>query len=468
MPLHIYDTRTQTLREFVPKTSGHVGMYVCGPTVQSSPHIGHLRSALVYDILRRWLTVSGYSVTLVRNVTDIEDKVLDGTSGEEWWARAYRVECEFAAEYRELGILPPTYEPRATGHIPEMIALIEELQRRGHAYPALDDSGDVYFATETWPEYGSFTRQSRESMASAGDAPARGKRDVRDFAVWKGRKPHESPTASWETPWGSGRPGWHIECSAMAVRYLGIEFDIHGGGLDLRFPHHENECAQSSAAGHPFARYWVHNALVQIEGQKMSKSLGNSVFAADLRAFGSPLAVRYALAAAHYRSPLDYAPTSLTEAESAVSRIRSFLRRAGALPPTPAGPVAGDLPLAFGAALDDDLGVPRALGVIHEHVSLGNIACDAEARPAMAEHAAAVAAMVGVLGLDPRDPHWAGGGGNPEAAALDALVSRLVTGRATARNERDFATADRIRDDLAGAGIALEDGPDGTAWSVTR
>jgi len=308
-------------------------MYVCGPTVQSSPHIGHLRSALVYDIMRRWFTHRGYDVTFVRNVTDIDDKILQASADdtapvpEEWWARAYRVELEFSAAYASLGILPPSYEPRATASIQTMHELIATLIDRGHAYVAPDASGDVYFDTASWADYGSFTRQSRDKMEAATDTEARAKRDPRDFALWKGQKAHEPESAAWSSPWGPGRPGWHLECSAMASRYLGTEFDVHGGGLDLRFPHHENELAQSNAAGHGYARYWVHNGLVTIGGQKMSKSLGNSVFVADLFRLASPLAVRYYLAAAHYRSVLDYSPAALAEAASAVERLSTFLDR---------------------------------------------------------------------------------------------------------------------------------------------
>jgi len=312
--VRLYDSKDQSLRDFVPLIEGRVGMYVCGPTVQSSPHIGHLRSALAYDIMRRWFAYRGYDVTFVRNVTDIDDKILaaadeEDSKFEEWWALAYRVELEFTAAYASLGILPPTYEPRATASVQQMQQLIGVLIERGHAYPAPDDSGDVYFDTSSWPAYGELTHQSRDHMEAAADADPRGKRDPRDFALWKGRKPEEPASAAWESPWGPGRPGWHIECSAMASRYLGEEFDLHGGGLDLRFPHHENELAQSTAAGHGFARYWVHNGLVNVGGQKMSKSLGNSVYASDLLELASPLAVRYLLGAAHYRSTLDYAPS---------------------------------------------------------------------------------------------------------------------------------------------------------------
>ncbi|SFR72921.1 cysteinyl-tRNA synthetase [Agromyces sp. CF514] len=467
MTVRLYDSKAQALRDFVPLIEGHVGMYVCGPTVQSSPHIGHLRSALVYDILRRWFSYRGLDVAFVRNVTDIDDKILDAATGEQWWALAYRVELEFTAAYASLGILPPTYEPRATASVQHMQQLIAGLIERGHAYAAPDASGDVYFDTASWPAYGELTRQQRDKMEAAADADPRGKRDPRDFALWKGRKADEPESASWASPWGDGRPGWHIECSAMATRYLGREFDIHGGGLDLRFPHHENELAQSTAAGDAYARYWVHNGLVNVGGQKMSKSLGNSVFAAELLELASPLAVRYLLGAAHYRSTLDYTPTSLVEAEAAVDRIRTFLDRVERrLAGTRfAGIGAPVIPDAFGAAMDDDLGVPQALAVLHDTVRAGNQALDGDELDQAAVLHGQVSAMVGVLGIDPRDPHWAPDAG-PAASALDTLVTRLIEDRQTARAAKDFAAADRIRAELSAAGITIEDSQNGTHWSL--
>jgi cysteinyl-tRNA synthetase len=473
--VRLYDSKAQALRDFVPLDEGHVGMYVCGPTVQSSPHIGHLRSALVYDILRRWFSYRGYDVAFVRNVTDIDDKILaasreEGGDGdaEQWWALAYRVELEFTAAYSMLGILAPTYEPRATASVMQMQHLIARLIERGHAYQAADASGDVYFDTSSWPAYGELTRQSRDNMEAAADADPRGKRDPRDFALWKGRKPDEPESASWPSSWGDGRPGWHIECSAMATRYLGAEFDIHGGGLDLRFPHHENELAQSTAAGDAYARYWVHNGLVNVGGQKMSKSLGNSVYAGELLELASPLAVRYLLGAAHYRSTLDYSPTSLAEAEAAVDRLRSFLSRverrlAGTRFVGVGSPV---IPDAFAAAMDDDLGVPQALAVLHDTVRAGNQALDAEDLHEAATLHGQVVAMVEVLGIDPRDMHWAAADVGPAASALDTLVTRLIEDRQSARAAKDFAAADRIRAELSAAGITIEDSQTGTHWSL--
>jgi cysteinyl-tRNA synthetase len=462
--VRLYDTRAQALRDLVPLVPGRVGMYVCGPTVQSSPHIGHLRSALSYDLLRRWLGYRGYAVTVVRNVTDIDDKVLDNaTESEPWWALAYRIELEFTAGYHAIGILPPTYEPRATASIPQMQEHIVALIERGHAYVADDGTGDVYFDVGTWPEYGALTHQNPADMAASPDTPTRGKRDARDFALWKGSKPGEPETASWNSPWGPGRPGWHIECSAMSKRYLGGAFDIHGGGLDLRFPHHENELAQSTAAGDAFATLWVHNGTVNVEGQKMSKSLGNSVYAAELLGAAPPLVVRYYLGSAHYRSTIDYQRGSLVEAEAAVDRIAGFLDRADRRLSGRSGGASG-VPEAFATALDDDLGVPQALAVLHDTVRAGNAALDAGDLDAVAEARMSVVAMTDVLGINPLAPEWQEA--DTTSDVLTALVERLIADREEARDARDFATADRVRDDLATAGIVLEDSPQGTRWSV--
>ncbi|WP_315637873.1 MULTISPECIES: cysteine--tRNA ligase [Microbacterium] len=466
MTLRLYDTRAQLLRDFVPLDPENITMYVCGPTVQSGPHIGHVRAALSFDLLRRWLTYRHGRVTFVRNVTDIDDKVLANASDSEpWWALAYRMEQEFAAAYAGIGILPPTYEPRATASVPQMQELIALLIDRGHAYPAPDGSGDVYFDVRSWPSYGDLTHQSVDAMEAAQDADPRGKRNPQDFALWKGAKADEPADATWASPWGAGRPGWHIECSAMAKRYLGAEFDIHGGGLDLRFPHHENELAQSSAAGDGFARYWVHNGLVTVDGQKMSKSLGNFTLARDVLAERDPLVVRYALAAAHYRSSLDLSESSWSEAEAALGRIRSFLERA--LRAAGDGIGADDaqsLPSAFIDAMDDDLGVPQALAVVHESVRAGNSALDAGDTATALDAARAVLGMTGVLGLV--EDAGSRKAGDAQAAALDALVQEMIAQRATARAEKDWAAADRIRDAIAAAGITLEDTPAGTHWSI--
>jgi cysteinyl-tRNA synthetase len=467
--IRLYDSKAQALVDFTPLEAGKVGMYVCGPTVQSSPHIGHLRSALAYDLWRRWLTYRGLDVTFVRNVTDIDDKVLVNASEREpWWAVAYRVELEFTRGYNALGILPPTYEPRATASIPGMQELIQLLIDTGHAYVADDGTGDVFFAVSSWSEYGALTNQKPADMEASGDAETRGKRDPRDFALWKGWKAGEPDSAAWESPWGRGRPGWHIECSAMSRRYLGPAFDIHGGGLDLRFPHHENELAQSTAAGDAFASHWVHNGLVVVDGQKMSKSLGNSIYAAEFLASARPIVVRYYLGSAHYRSTIDYHAGSLVEAEAAFTRIEGFLDRAArAVETTVEVEQTGALPVpeAFAAAMDDDLGVPQALGVLHESVRQGNAALDAGDVVLAARLRAEVTAMLGVLGLDPAAPEWGPAGGGASDAVLGSLVEHLIEQRENARSTKDFAAADRVRDTLAAAGITLEDGPDGTRWS---
>jgi cysteinyl-tRNA synthetase len=469
--VRLYDSLRAAVVDLETRVEGQVGMYVCGPTVQSAPHIGHLRSALVYDLWRRWLTARGYAVTFIRNVTDIDDKILAAeTADEPWYAVAYRVELEFTAGYRALGILPPTYEPRATASIAQMHDLIAALIERGHAYVADDSTGDVYFDVRSWSRYGELTRQSPDDMEEAGDAPARAKRDPRDFALWKGAKADEPASAHWDSPWGAGRPGWHIECSAMAARYLGEAFDIHGGGLDLRFPHHENELAQSTAAGHGFARHWVHNGLVTVGGQKMSKSLGNSVFAADVLAAHRPAVVRYWLGSAHYRSSIDYTPTSLDESREALDRIGFFRARARKRLGTPnaqfvwAAPIDEAVPPAFAASLDDDLAMPQALAVLHEKVRAGNSALDAGDDAAVDAALTAVEAMVSVLGID--DAAESPSSSIAVKRAVSTLVERLIAERRDAREARDFARADRIRDDLAAAGIVLEDSPTATDWSI--
>ena len=471
MTVRLYDTKTQAITDLEPIVAGQVGLYVCGPTVQSSPHIGHLRSALVYDLWRRWLSYRGLNVTLVRTVTDIDDKILVNAAAsdgkEEWWALAYRYELEFTNAYNRLGILPPTYEPRATASVTEMQEIIQRLIDRGHAYPAPDGSGDVYFDTGSWASYGELTNQKPNDMVAAADADPRGKRDPRDFALWKGHKSDEPESASWISPWGDGRPGWHIECSAMSSRYLGANFDIHGGGLDLRFPHHENELAQSTAAGDGFANYWVHNGLVNVNGQKMSKSLGNSIFAAEFLDLARPLVVRYYLGAAHYRSTIDYHDGALIEAEAALERIEGFLDRAARrLAGTRFAGTAEVVPDEFAAAMDDDLAVPQAIAVLHDRVRAGNAALDAEDLVRASAIHGEVIAMTEVLGINPSSPEWRSTTDDSTERALTALVERLIEDREQARVDRDFSAADRIRDELVAAGISIEDTPTGPHWSI--
>jgi cysteinyl-tRNA synthetase len=474
--LRLYDTAARELRDFTPLEPGRVGIYICGLTTQAAPHIGHVRFAVAFDVLRRWLVGRyGYEVSLVRNVTDIDDKILAkaADAGEPWFALSYRNEVATAAALDSLGVLPPTYEPRATGHIPEMVTLMETLVDKGHAYAATDDSGDVYFDVQSYPAYGSLTHQRIDDMEAAQDADPRGKRDPRDFALWKGHKPHEPASASWPTPFGEGRPGWHLECSAMARKYLGDSFDIHGGGVDLRFPHHENEQAQSQAAGLGFATYWLHNAWVTVSGEKMSKSLGNSLLVGEVTKIARPLALRYYLTAAHYRSTIEYHEGSLQEAEATVARIEGFLTRA--LRALPAGtsttPDPTHLPDAYAAAMDDDLNVSGALAVVHDTVRAGNTALDDGDSEALSTAFSAVVAMTDLLGINPLDPHWGGGqdaGAGDAAEALDALVQVQLEARAAARAARDFTTADAIRDQLGAAGIVIEDTASGANWSLAR
>ncbi|WP_026123294.1 cysteine--tRNA ligase [Nocardiopsis chromatogenes] len=466
MSLRFYDTRARQVREFTPLNEGCAALYLCGATVQAPPHIGHIRSGVTFDILRRWMAYRGYSVTLCRNVTDIDDKILRvaADEGVAWWAVSERNQRAFTAAYDALGCLPPTVEPRATGHVPEMIALMRRLIDRGHAYAAEDGSGDVYFDVVSYPEYGALSGQRVDHMRGAGDTDSdSAKRDPRDFALWKGAKPGEP---SWETPWGDGRPGWHLECSAMSTKYLGPTFDVHGGGLDLVFPHHENELAQSRAAGDGFARYWMHNGLLTVGGEKMSKSLGNSLLISEMVRRVRPVELRYYLGQAHYRSLLDYSEEALGEAAAAYQRVEGFLTRAAEL----AGPVepAARVPDAFASALDDDLGTAQALAVVHGHVREGNGALGEGRKERAAELAAELRTMLGVLGLDPASEQWASGEGRGLREVVDALVSVALEQRQAARQRKDYAAADAIRDRLAEAGVAVEDTPQGPRWELRR
>ena len=513
MTLRLYDTATRQVSDFVPRTPGQVGIYVCGATVQSAPHVGHLRPSVAFDVLRRWLVRSGYQVTLIRNITDIEDKILAkaAVAGVEWWAHAAHFEREFTAAYDTLGVLPPTYEPRATQHVTQMVELMERLVERGHAYTT--GEGNVWFDVASFPEYGALTRQKVEDLApepqSADDvaAPGHAKRSPHDFALWKAPKPGEPETASWPTPWGRGRPGWHLECSAMAQRYLGEEFDIHGGGLDLRFPHHENEQAQSRAAGFGFARRWMHSAWITQSGVKMSKSLGNGLLVSELLAEVPAAVVRLAVVSAQYRSMLEWSDDTLAEARTTWERLAGFVQRAterlerseaggrasgaspagggaqvergvqperlGAAAPSLDDVAAAELPAEFAAALDDDLNVPAALAVVHEHLRAGNTALAAPSSPdadaAVRAELLAVRAMLDVLGLDPAHPHWAGGDSASSAArdALDTLVRAELDARAQARAAKDWPAADAVRDRLRAAGIEIQDGADGARWTLT-
>jgi cysteinyl-tRNA synthetase len=478
MTLRLHDTATRTVRDFLPVTPGKAGLYLCGATVQAPPHIGHIRSGVSFDILVRWLKVSGLQVTFCRNVTDIDDKILRTAAeeGNPWWAVAERNQRAFSRAYDILGCLPPDVEPRATGHVPEMITLMRRLTDSGHAYAA---GGDVYFDVSSYPPYGELSGQRPEHMRAADDIEGESaKRDPRDFALWKGYKPGEP---FWETPWGPGRPGWHLECSAMATKYLGETFDIHGGGLDLVFPHHENELAQSRAAGDGFARYWLHNGLVRLGGEKMSKSLGNSLLVDAMVADVRPAELRYYLGQAHYRSEIDYSPEALAESAAAYRRIEGFVTRAagppggaaaepiGAGEPTGPGlPLASTLPAAFAAALDDDLAVPQALAVIHESVTDGNTALAAGDLAGAAKQAESVRAMLAVLGLDPLAAPWLTANGAGLRDVVDALVTVALEQRQAARARRDYAAADSIRSQLQAAGIVVEDTAAGPRWELAR
>ncbi len=460
--MRLYDTATRAVRDFVPREPGKVGIYLCGATVQAPPHVGHIRSGVAFDVIRRWFMARGYDVTFVRNVTDIDDKILHNAGHEDvpYWVVAMRNERAFTRAYDTLGCLPPTYEPRATGHIPEMVALMQRLIDTGYGYAA---NGDVYFDVRAFTNYGSLSGQKLDDMLAADDSEARAKRDPRDFAMWKGAKAGEP---AWSTPWGDGRPGWHIECSAMAEKYLGPEFDIHGGGLDLVFPHHENEIAQSQAAGDAFARYWLHNAWVTTAGEKMSKSLGNSLLVDQVVTRIRPVELRYYLVSAHYRSMLEYSDDSVKEAGSSYRRIEGFLERAAETAGRDAITI-GARPIAFDAAMDDDFAVPQALAVLHETVRAGNSALAAGDVSAAADAASATRGMLDVLGLDPWSDRWASAHHNEDAAAvIDALVQVAIQQRQEARARKDFAAADAIRDGLVEIGIVVEDTPSGARWSM--
>jgi cysteinyl-tRNA synthetase len=437
-----------------------VSIYECGATVQGVPHIGHIRGAMNTDVLRRWLSHAGNDVLHVRNVTDIDDKVLTkaAAAGRPWWRWAADHERVFLAAYETLGCLPASVSPRATGHVTQMIELMRRLVDRGHAYAA---DGDVYFSVGSFPGYGALSGQKLDDVQQ-GESAATGKRDPRDFTLWKAAKPGEP---SWPTPWGPGRPGWHLECSAMATFYLGAEFDIHGGGMDLVFPHHENEQAQSHAAGDPFARYWTHWAWVTMSGEKMSKSLGNVVSIPEMVKRVRPVELRYYLVTPHYRSTIEYSDSALDDAVSGYGRIENFVQRvvqqSGAVEP-------GVLCADFGAAMDNDLSTPAALAAVHTTVREGNAALNCGDEAGARGAAASVRAMMGVLGLDPLADKWSRSSttDNNTQQALDVLVGHLLEERQRARAERDFATADLLRDRLAKAGITVEDTPGGPQWSL--
>ncbi len=468
--LHLHDTAARAVREFTPITPGRVSVYLCGATVQAPPHIGHLRSAVCFDVLVRWLGACGYQVTFCRNVTDIEDKILRTAErdGVPPWLLAERNQRAFTWAYDAVGCRPPDVEPRATGHIPEMIVLIRRLIERGHAYPA---AGNVYYDVGSYPAYGALSGQRLDQMRPAEDSDDSGaKRDPRDFTLWKAAKPGEP---YWETPWGPGRPGWHLECSAMATKYLGSSFDIHGGGMDLIFPHHENEIAQSRGAGDDFAQYWLHNGLLGLAGEKMSKSGGNSLLLTDVLQRVRPAELRYYLVQAHYRSLLEFSEDALDEAAAAYQRIERFVVRASEMLGRGEGPdrvdEPADLPVSFRSAMDDDLAVPSALAAVHACVRDGNHALAATDKAGARASLVSLRAMLDVLGLDPLSPRWSdAGAGDRLRDVVSALVKLTLQQRDAARARRDYATSDAIRDGLEEIGVVVEDTPEGPRWELKR
>jgi cysteinyl-tRNA synthetase len=457
--LHLYNTADRKTSKFTPLKPGKVGIYLCGATVQAPPHIGHIRSGVNFDILNRWLRASGYEVTFIRNVTDIDDKILQKAVAENmsWWALAMKYERAFADAYAALNVAPPTYEPRATGHITQMIELMELLIEKGMAYAP--GNGDVYLEVRKVKNYLSLSNQKLDDLQSAEDADVTHKKDPRDFALWKGSKPGEP---SWPTPWGPGRPGWHLECSAMAHTYLGEAFDIHGGGLDLIFPHHENEIAQSQSAGYDFAKIWMHNAWVTTCGEKMSKSLGNSLQVQELLKKVRGIELRWYLGSAHYRSMLEFSFEALEESAVAFRRIEAFLTRAAeTLKKTPEAKFGAE----FKSAMDNDLAVPEAIATISESMKNGNNALASNDLKVIEKSAGEVRGALAILGCDPFDSVFSKASSNKKEL-LDGLVSLALEQRTAARDRKDFATSDAIRDELAKLGVVIEDTAQGTRWSI--
>ena len=457
--LNLYNTADRAVSKFVPLNPGKVGIYLCGATVQAPPHIGHIRSGVNFDILRRWLTAIGYDVTFVRNVTDIDDKILHKAVHEEipWWAVAMKYERAFSDAYAALNVAPPTYEPRATGHITQMIQLMEKLIANGSAYAP--GNGDVYLEVRKLKSYLTLSNQKLDDLLSADDADLTYKKDPRDFALWKAAKPGDP---SWPTPWGDGRPGWHLECSAMAHAYLGEAFDIHGGGLDLIFPHHENEIAQSESAGWDFAKIWMHNAWVTTSGEKMSKSLGNSLQVMEILKKVRGIELRWYLGSAHYRSMLEFSFEALEESSVNFRRIEGFLQRAKGLLKSDIQP---SISAQFTAAMNNDLAVPQALADISELVRIGNTAITDNDLTTLAKSASEVRGALEILGCDPFDPIFADSS-NSKSEILDGLISLALEQRSAARERKDFAASDAIRDSLTALGITIEDTPTGSRWTV--
>jgi len=432
-------------------------MYVCGNTVYDECHIGHGRAMVVYDILFRHLQASNFDVTYVRNITDVDDKIINRAleNGESPEALAGRFIDAMHEDERTLGVLPPTAEPKATDTIAEMIILIEKLIATGYAYAA--DNGDVFYIVKQFKEYGKLSGRKVEDLR-AGERVAvdEHKRDPLDFVLWKSAKPSEP---RWDSPWGPGRPGWHIECSAMSMQLLGNEFDIHGGGLDLQFPHHENEIAQSEAiTGGTFARYWMHNGLVNIGGEKMSKSLNNFYTIRDVLEKYTGEEMRYFIIASHYRSPLQYAEESLDAARTALRRFYTALR---GIQLQVGDEIDTTLEAAFNKAMDDDLNTPEAIAVLHEVSSALNREKDSSRRVVLGRTLVALGGRLGVLQGDPETVLQ---GGVAESELTAEAIEALIDARAAARQAKDFARSDEIRDQLQAAGIVLEDAGGKTSW----
>ena len=457
--LNLYNTADRAVSKFVPLSPGKVGIYLCGATVQAPPHIGHIRSGVNFDILRRWLTAIGYDVTFVRNVTDIDDKILHKAVHEEipWWAVAMKYERAFSDAYAALNVMPPTYEPRATGHITQMIQLMEKLIANGSAYAP--GNGDVYLEVRKLKSYLTLSNQKLDDLQSAEDADLTFKKDPRDFALWKAAKPGDP---SWPTPWGDGRPGWHLECSAMAHAYLGEAFDIHGGGLDLIFPHHENEIAQSESAEWAFANIWMHNAWVTTSGEKMSKSLGNSLQVMEILKKVRGIELRWYLGSAHYRSMLEFSFEALEESAVNFRRVEGFLQRAHEILKKEIEP---SISAQFATAMNNDLAVPQSLADISELVRIGNTAITDNDLEALAKSASEVRGALEILGCDPFDPIFADSNSS-KTEILDGLISLALAQRNAARARKDFAASDEIRDSLTALGITIEDTPTGSRWTV--
>ena len=453
--LNLYNTKSRTVSPFKPLKKGEVGIYLCGATVQAPPHIGHIRSGVNFDILRRWLIASGFNVTFVRNVTDIDDKILHKAVHEEipWWQVAMKYERAFTDAYDALNVLPPSYEPRATGHITQMVELMQKLIDNGSAYAP--GNGDVYLEVRKLKEYLTLSNQKLDDLLSSDDSDSKYKKDSKDFTLWKAAKEGDP---SWPTPWGLGRPGWHLECSAMAHAYLGEAFDIHGGGLDLIFPHHENEIAQSNAAGFKFANTWMHNAWVTTSGEKMSKSLGNSLQVVEILKKVRGIELRWYLGSAHYRSMLEFSFEALNESATAFKRIEAFLSRAESiLGKAPEILIADE----FASAMNDDLAVPLGLAFISESMRIGNTA--GEDKKVLAKTAGEIRGALSILGCDPKDASFASGKSND--LAMDGLIKLALEQREAARGRKDFTAADQIRDQIAALGITVEDTSNGPRWS---